>query len=400
MKKYIQLLRKNRNIRLLSTVQLICQFGSWFSHTAIFTLLTQINAPVWAISLTAAMAFIPSVILAPFSGSIIEKFKIKNLLLCFLIFEACSVLMLLFVKSMDYFWLLEILVFTRMGTAAMYFQTEMTLLPRILDKEDLRTANELHSIIWSSCYTAGMGLAGAFIYFFGVRDSFLLDFCLYMVGIMLMLRLKIDEEESIEKGKKLFKMISEGLLYIKKNPLLIHLILIHGLIGATAYDALIALMAKYQYKEVLSASFVIGSMNMFRAIGLIIGPMILSKFTNEKTLFYLFLGQFAGIFIWAFLQFNFYIGILGMVCAGFFTSTIWSFTFTQIQTNCERTFQSRVIAWIDVIYLGISAGVSLAIGKLFDAGFSTKMITIFMSLIFLFGAFYCKKIYKKYLSNS
>ena len=76
--------------------------------------------------------------------------------------------------------------------------------------------------------------------------------------------------------------MKEGLGYIRRNAILKHVIFLHAFVGVTAYDNLIALMAKYEYKEIMSISLIIGFMNMARAVSLVVGPMILSKFINNK----------------------------------------------------------------------------------------------------------------------
>ena len=150
MKEYLKLLKEERNFRLLSIIQLICYFGVWFSHTGIFTLLIKLDAPVWAITLSAAMAFIPGVVIAPFSGILVDKFSPKPMLVIMMAVETISVFMLLFIDSLDFLWLLLLIIFVRNGTGGMYFQVEMSVLPKILSKENLKLANEIHSIIWGS----------------------------------------------------------------------------------------------------------------------------------------------------------------------------------------------------------------------------------------------------------
>ena len=166
--------------------------------------------------------------------------------------------------------------------------------------------------------------------------------------------------------------------------------------GVTAYDNLIALMAKYEYKEIMSISLIIGFMNMARAVSLVVGPMILSKFINNKTLIWLFVGEFLGIGLWAVLQFNYYLGLIGLVAAGFCTSTLWSYTFTMLQNNCDKRFYGRVIAYKDMVYYLVSATISFMIGILYESGISLAMITLLMALIFLFGAFYYAYVYRHY----
>ena len=77
MKRYVNVLYSYTALRRLSLIQLICYFGAWFSHMAIYTLLIELHAPVWALSAAAAFTFLPSMLLAPFSGAIIDK-SIRN----------------------------------------------------------------------------------------------------------------------------------------------------------------------------------------------------------------------------------------------------------------------------------------------------------------------------------
>lgn len=393
--KYLALIKYNRNLRILTSIQMICYFGMWFSHTGIFTLLIDLKAPVWAITLAAAMAFIPNVFLAPINGIIIDKFNPKPMMIFLMFIETVSVLMLVFIDDLSLLWFLFVLIFIRMGVGVTYFQTEMSLLPNLLSKKNLKLANEIHSIIWAASYTAGMGIAGVFIHCFGVKEAFLFDFVLYIFGIFLLTKLNIPNIVKT-KTQKAFLMMKEGLKYIKNNPLIVHLILLHSFVGITAYDNLIALMASYQYKEILSASLIIGFMNTTRALSLVVGPIMLSKFINTKILFWLFIGEFLGIGLWAILQFNYYLGLIGLIGAGFCTSSLWSFTFTMLQNSCDKKFYGRVIAYKDMVYFIISAFVSLAIGAAYELGISLMAITFSMGSAFLIGAFYYKFVYEKY----
>ncbi|WP_086242813.1 MFS transporter [Campylobacter devanensis] len=395
MKKYYILLRYKPNLRILSSVQFICYFGMWFSHTGIFALLIELDAPVWAITLAAAMAFIPNVLLAPINGVIVDKFSPKKLMMLMLFIEIITVFMLIFIDDISLLWLLFIIIFVRMGVGVVYFQTEMSLLPNLMTKKNLKLANEIHSIIWAVSYTAGMGLAGIFIHYFGIKASFLFDFGLYIVGLGLISRLKAPVVIKTT-SQNIFNMMKDGLRYIRANPVLMHIIFLHSFVGVTAYDNLVALMAKYQYKEIMSISLIIGFMNMTRAISLVVGPMILSKFINNKTLIWLFIGEFLGIGLWAVLQFDYYLGLIGLVAAGFCTSTLWSYTFTMLQNSCDKRFYGRVIAYKDMVYYLASATISFMIGILYESGISLAMITFLMAVIFLFGALYYFIIYRRY----
>ena len=373
----------------------MCYFGVWFSHTGIFTLLITLDAPVWALTLSAAMAFIPGVVIAPFSGILVDKFSPKPMLVIMMAVETVSVFMLVFINSLDYLWLLLLIIFIRNGVGGMYFQVEMSVLPKILNKESLKLANEIHSIIWAVSYTAGMGLAGVYIHFFGIKSAFLLDGMLYIFSFFFLYFLNLQglKPELIERP---LKMLKNGLIYLKENRLIVHLIFLHAFVGITAYDALIALLADYKYANLLSASLIIGLLNASRSVSLMFAPALLSKFINKNTLVHVYIGQGLGIIIWALSLQNFYLALVGIVFAGFCTSSLWSYTYTLLQQNCQKEFYGRVIAYNDMVFLGFSALISFAIGLLFELGLSVEMITAFMGSLFFVGAIYYRIVFKNY----
>ena len=400
MSKFITLLKTQPVFARLSLIQLICYFGVWFSHTGIFTLLIELDAPVWAITAAAALAFVPGVLLSPFSGIVVDKFSPKPMLIALTVVEMVTVFMLVFIDKLSLMWLLFAIIFIRVGAGGTYFQVEMSLFPKILNKDEIKTANEIHSLIWAFSYTAGMGLAGIYIHFFGIKSAFLLDCVLY--GAALIVLLKTDIAVRAKKGgEKVREMLKNGLKYVKQNPLIAHLIMLHAVVGVTSYDALVALLADYPYASLLSASLIIGYINACRAVALIVGPLVLSKFVSNSNLVYIYVGHGLGVIAWSALQFNFYIGFIGIFCAGFFTSTLWSYTYTLIQQKCDPAFYGRIIAYNDMVYLGVAAVISSGIGLLFELGLSLSIITALIGCMFFAGAIYwifVRKIYKDELA--
>lgn len=387
MSAYVTLLRTNKLLRRLSTIQLICYFGAWFSHMAIYTLLIELNAPVWALSLAAAFTFLPSMLLAPFSGALIDKMDTKKFMLLLTLIEIVTVFFLIFIDSLDFLWLLLMLIFIRMGTGSIYFQTEMSLLPKLLTEADLKIANEIHSIIWSIAYAFGMAVSGFYIHYFGTTSAFIADMVIYMVGFWLLLGLNIPSLVT-HHHLHVKEMIVSGFNYLRAHPKIIHLILLHASVGLSAYDALIALLADYQYKEILSVALVMGFMNAMRALSLIVGQFLLSPFTNNKNLFWIFVAQGASIVLWGVLQYDFYISFVGIILCGLFTTTLWSYTYTLLQYETEEAYYGRVIAYNDMVFMGMSTLVSLAIGGLFEFGMPLWAITCLLGLGFVGFGFY------------
>jgi MFS family permease len=285
-----------------------------------------------------------------------------------------------------------------MAAASFYFTTEMSLLPRILKDKQLQYANELHSIIWSFSYTVGMALSGYFVYLFGIKSAFLVDSFMFLVAFFIIYDLKIEINIE-EKSKKLFGLIKETFIYLKNDIKVFHLMLLHAFVGFSAFDALVALLADSYYKELIAVSLSIGLLHSFRAIGLVIGPLILSKWIDNKRLSKIFLAQAVAIMIWAMFMQNFYLSLFLSILVGFWTTTLWSYTYTLIQKNMDKRFYGRIVAYNDMLFLGISSITSYMIGYLAKNGFSLESIAFFMGLTFIIGGLYYTYIYKNYKLN-
>ena len=226
--RYIVLLRHSRNYRLLFSAGFICMFGLWFSVVGIATLLIELGAPVWAITAVGVVSFVPNVFLAPINGIIVDKFQPKPLMTAMFITEMISIFMLIFIDSLDYLWLLLLIVVVRSVAGTLFFQTESSTLPKFLSRPYLKLANEMTGIIWTITYTFGMASAGIFIHYFGVRAAFILDFCLYVFSFFILLRLNFKDLARNAPGP-VFKMLKEGFSYLRSHPLVVHLIVLHAI---------------------------------------------------------------------------------------------------------------------------------------------------------------------------
>jgi len=298
MNEYLNLLKTEPVLRRLSTIQLIAYFGAWFSNVAIYTLLLELKVAPSVVAFVAMLHFLAGVIQAPLSGSIIDKRKPKKLLLILISFEIVATYCLVFVNGIDDLNLLYMLIFVKMAAASFYFTTEMSLLPKILSGDKLQKANELHSIIWSFSYTLGMAISGFVVYWFGVDFAFILDGTLFVIGFILLIKLPLHVE-IIKSGENLLQMMSGTFSYIKQNPLALHLMLLHAFIGLTAFDALVALMVDRYYAGVIATSLALGLLHASRALGLVIGPILLAKFTKNRYISYIFYAQALAVLLWA-----------------------------------------------------------------------------------------------------
>ena len=389
MKEYITLLREEKILRQLSLIQLISYFGAWFSNVAIYTLLIELNVSASVVGFVAMLNFLAGVIQAPLSGPIIDRVNPKKLMLALIWVEIIATVSLIFVTQLSDLWLLYLLICFKMAAASFYFTAEMSLLPKILHGKKLQRSNELHSIIWSLSYTLGMAISGFVVYGFGIKTAFILDGCMFLIAFILLYKTEI-KIEILKMEENIFMMMQESFVYFKKNPKALHLMLIHSFVGLTAFDALVALMVDQYYASIIAASLALGLLHSARAIGLVIGPVYIGKWINNRRLLYVFIAQGLAIWLWAFVMHNFYLSLIVSVVVGFFTTTLWSYSYTLLQKNIDEKYYGRVVAYNDMLFLSASAFTSYMIGFLATHSFALELITAIIGSGFFIGAIYYK----------
>jgi len=392
LKYYIDFLKEHKIIRDLSLVNFISSFGAWFSTVAIYTMIVKLGSSELAISLVTAMHFIPAIIIAPLSGAIIDRVKIKPLMISLLFVELLMTIMFLTINDLSHLWILLIFIFIRMSAASMYFSTEMSLLAKLLDGAKLQTANEINAIIWSFTYAVGMATSGFVVNLYGIKTAIIIDVCIFVLAILVFIQIKLNIEHH-KITEKLFELMKDGFLYIKNNKLILHLILLHSSVGLTSYDALITILAKNEYKEIIAIPLAIGLSNAVRAISLMIGPLFLNKIIKQENLHYLLIFQGVSIIFWAFLQYDFYLSLVALFFVGFSTAFLWSYTYSMLQNSCDIKFIGRIISYNDMFFMLVNVCTTLFIGTMAHIT-TTAIITICLGVGFLLFAYYYTKILK------
>ena len=394
---YIDVL-KHPVVGRLSLIQFLSYFGTWFSQVAIASMLVEYRASELAIAMVFIMLMLPSVLLAPLSGFIVDRVSFKKLMTILLFTEISMTLLFMTINSIDAIGWLMLFVFIRSTASSMLFTAEMSLFPKILNGEMLKRTNELHSIIWSVCFALGMAIGGVVTYYFSYDTTFLVDVSLYLLATLVLIDLKI-ELKVVEHTQGAIEMMKSGFLYLKNHKKLIHLLFIHAVLGLTSFDTIITILADKHYSAFLAVPLAIGWINATRAFGLAMGGAFLSRFIDKNTLHYAFALQGVVIIIWAIVQHDFVNSLILMFFVGLFTTSLWAYTYYMIQQETKEEFLGRVIAYNDMLFMLSNITVTLFIGILAKVGVSMFIISSSLGVGFLLSALYYRWFKRVYLKN-
>jgi len=147
-------------------------------------------------------------------------------------------------------------------------------------------------------------------------------------------------------------------------------------------------MVEKYYTQVIAIALGLGLMHSLRAVGLVIGPLVIGKWINVKTLPYLFIYQALSILVWALVIENFYLSLVASIFVGFATTTLWSYTYTLLQQHTDKAYYGRIVAYNDMVFLLTVAVISIVVGLMVEAGLSLAIITAMLGSVFFVAAVY------------
>jgi MFS family permease len=157
---YAGLVRKNANFRNLWFGQIISLLGDWFNLIASATLVAQLSDSGFAVGGLFVIRMLAPTLISPLAGVAADRFNRKHLLIMTDIARALVVLGFLTVRDPQDIWLLYTLTALQLAISGIFYPTRNAILPEIVSRGELGTANTISSGTWSVMLALGAALGG------------------------------------------------------------------------------------------------------------------------------------------------------------------------------------------------------------------------------------------------
>jgi MFS family permease len=393
---YLELLRRNRDFRLIWLGQVISQMGDWFDTIALYTIVLNLTGSGRAVGLVLVARFLPSFIVGPLSGVVADRFSRRTIMIVSDLLRALVVLGFLFIRRPDQLWLVYLLTVLQLVFSTFFEPARTAAIPSIVKRSELFAANAISSVTWSAMLTLGAAIGGVVTGWFGTDAAFVLDSVTYLASAALIARVRLPKRAPRPKarltiGKALgLTDTLEGIRYVLKRPRVFALLMVKpawGLGGGIL--ALLAVFGEKIFPVGGKTATGIGVLYAARGIGTAIGPFAARRFVGETkermqtAIGFSFL--LGGVFYIAFASAtNFALALLVLLIAHMGGSILWVFSTVLMQRTVEDNFRGRVFA-ADLALLTLTMAVSNYVtGELLDRfQYSARTVTIGMGFIFL-----------------
>src|SRR6266700_401381 len=135
---------RQRNFSLLWFAGLISMTGDWLLFIALPMYIYQMTHSILATSTMFMVEVIPPIVLGSVAGVFADRWNRKYTMIITNILLALALLPLLLVKSPQMIWIAYASAFVSTTISQFFMPAEGALLPTLVDKEHLATANSLN----------------------------------------------------------------------------------------------------------------------------------------------------------------------------------------------------------------------------------------------------------------
>jgi MFS family permease len=172
---YGELVRQNSDFRWLWFGQIISLLGDWFNLIASASLIATLTESGLAVGGLFVVRMLAPFLISPVAGVVADRYNRKHVLILADLGRGIVVLGFLLVRDPAHVWLLYTLTACQLGISGFFFPARNAILPDLVSRRELGTANALSATTWSVMLAFGAALGGLVSGEWGTYPAFVID---------------------------------------------------------------------------------------------------------------------------------------------------------------------------------------------------------------------------------
>jgi MFS family permease len=399
---YWQLLRRNRNLRLLWTAQIVSEMGDWFYSVAIYSFLLELTGSAQMVALALLMQVLPQVFMAPTAGVINDRISRRTVMIFADWARAGIVLSMIVVRTRGMLPLLYVLLLLETICWALFEPASRAVIPNITEGDEVPVANAISSATWSMNFAMGAGLGGLVLVTFGRETVFVVDSLSFVASALLIRAMKFAEPHAENlpalrvRDLMDFSPIAEGIRYVRRDRKLLATIFVKGGVGLAGSNwVILPVLGERVFRVQLHgmSAAKAGALGMSillasRGVGAILGSFVGGNIagTDGARLRWTILASFGMIgagYVALGAAGSLWMAVLTLIVAHCGGSAAWTASTTLMQKQTEDRFRGRVFSAefaFSMLALSIS---SYAAGRVVDWGIDVRTVAVATGVVML-----------------
>lgn len=280
MKKYNNRLK---DFLILWSTQSLSQLGSSLTGYALTLWLYEQTGSALSTAALTICSYAPYVLMSIFAGALTDRFdKKKLMLLCDSFAAVCTVVMLVLYRAgtlaVRHLYLLNVLSGLMNTVQQPASSVAMTL---IIPPEDYQKTSGLRSLSRSLISIMNPLIATALYSFAGLELVIAVDLGSFVIAFLALLLLVRIPRQTNQSSESVLKLAKGGLVFLKRNPMILTLILFMSGINLIA-SAVDATLPGYVLPNPRGGTQVLGYVTSCSGVAMIFGSLLVSVLPKPK----------------------------------------------------------------------------------------------------------------------
>lgn len=275
----------NVNFRYLWLARTISYCGDSLYNITLMWFVFNKTGSSFQVGLILVAKFLPELLFGMIFGVWIDKWNKKKLMQISDLIQAMTTGILAVMIATDTFQLYFIYIITIILSLSnnIFGTSQVSILPELVEKEKLVTANSLISISNQTARLLGATVGGILIALTGEAYTIAIDSGTFILSLICIQFIKYfpTTTQRISQKQSIFADISEGINWLKKQKILVLLIILGTLsnIALGPSNVLPPMLIKNDFQTDAAA---LGIFDSFIAFGLLIGGILVSMISPIK----------------------------------------------------------------------------------------------------------------------
>jgi MFS transporter, DHA3 family, macrolide efflux protein len=360
---------KNKNFLFFWLAQLISQFGDRINQMALVGLVAGREFGS-AMELAKLLTFtiIPVFVVGPIAGVYVDRWERKTtLFVCDLIRGVIILMIPLVFLRWQSLVPIYVIVFLSFCLSRFYVPAKMSIIPEIVDPDQLHVANSLATVTGMIAFVLGALLGGLIVEYAGAKGGFICDSITFfisaaLVSLIVPKKYNVKPQEIVERGREMattyrnvLREMRRGIQYILIHPdirNIINLMLVLFMAVGAVYTVIIVfIQASFG-----SVTKHLGFLAVALGVGLFLGSLAYGKWGRKKDPFAtIFICLSAGglmiaAFAMAVQRFHNIWIALGLACfMGFVVGPIVIAANTVVHLVCSQKMQGKIFSSMEMV---------------------------------------------------
>ena len=278
------------------------------------------------------------------------------------------VLNFLFIRSEGDIWLLYVLTVVQLSISAFFEPTRAAVMPSLVARQDLVTANALDGVTWSTMLALGAALGGLAATVLGISAAFIIDAATFVMSAWFVSRIvlpvTLPEPESAEADRAGWGAFRAGVSYLWQRPSVLALALVKAS-SALAFGGIAVVEVTFA-REIFplwhNDSATLGLIYLTIGVGTGLGPLVARKITGDNHvsmqwgIWVTYIAMLVGYFMegWAF---SLIILLAATLIRTIGTGINWVYSSSLLQMIVPGNYLGRVFAF-DLAMMTLASSVS------------------------------------------